>query len=104
MSRLWVLILLLVRRAMSSRLLLIAPLWGSCAHADRISAMSSEDVITYRDMSAKDKIFGSVVGVAWLGLGAYVWQVAAPTYSDATKAKIILFWLACGVALLLWWM
>jgi hypothetical protein len=79
---------------MSSRFLIVAILIG---------AMAIADVIGYRDMIARDRILGSMAGLAWVGAGAYVWQVAAPTYSDATKAKILLFWMTCGSGLLLWW-
>jgi hypothetical protein len=88
---------------MMSCALIVALLIGAApGKGAGVPAISTTDVIGYRDMSTKDRIFGSVAGLVWLGSGAYVWQVAAPTYSDATKPKILLFWIACGSGLLLW--
>lgn len=55
-------------------------------------------------MTTKDTILGSLGFVAWVGTGAYVWQVAAPDFSDETKPKIILLWLAAGIGFVLWGM
>jgi hypothetical protein len=68
-----------------------------------ISAMSIVVVLSYRDMTAKERIFGSLFGLGWAAAGTYVWQVAAPSYSDATKPKIVLVWITVGSGLLLWW-
>lgn len=54
-------------------------------------------------MTAKEKIFGSVLGAIWLSGFAAVWQVAAPQFSDDNKARIFLVYLAIGIVLLLWW-
>jgi hypothetical protein len=68
-----------------------------------ISALSIAFVLGYRGMTAKEKIFGSLFGLGWAAAGTYVWQVAAPSYSEGTKPKIVLFWLIVGSGLLVWW-